>query len=199
MLIALRSLPGLFMTYSGTLLLALLLTLQGITVAQATQVFVTRDSDGNFVFSDRASPNAETHTVKALPTVPALKYDTRLPEAETHSAATAEATPPYHLLSILYPRDQENLPPGISATLELIVGLRPKLKPQDTLVLLDNGTPHYEGRKLTIPVPHLDPGKHRLQLAIRNAHNDLVMHSDPITVYVQRHSILRQNSKQGTK
>lgn len=187
------------MKYSGTLFLSLLLAVQSMTAAQATQVFVSRDAEGNFIFSDQASPDAETHTVRELPTVPALKYDNLLPEAESPPQLRKPEPHPYQLLSILYPRDRDNLPPGISATLELIVGLKPKLRPDDKLVLLDNGKSYYEGRTLTIPVPNLDPGEHQLELAIRNKHGDLVLHSDPITVYIQRHSVLRQQSRQSTK
>jgi len=186
------------MKYSGFLILLLL----GPFIwhpqqADATQVFVSRDAEGNFVFSDRSSPHSETHTVKPLPTIPAIKFE-RLPVLTEPD--TANPLPiPYQFLSILYPRDQDNLPPAITATLEIMVGLKPTLEARDKLVLLDNGKPYYEGRDITIPAPHLDPGEHQLQLAIRNANGDLVMHSEAITVYIQRHSILRNSSRSGTK
>ena len=186
------------MKYSGFLILLLLGSLTWHPQqADATQVFVSRDAEGNFVFSDRSSPYSETHTVKPLPTVPAIKFE-RLPAITEPDMANLLPTP-YQLLSILYPRDQDNLPPGITATLEVMVGLRPTLETSDKLVLLDNGKPYYEGRDLTIPAPYLDPGEHQLQLAIRNTNGDLVMRSEIITVYIQRHSILRNSSRNGTK
>ena len=169
------------------------------TTSHATQVFVSRDAQGNLIFSDRASPNAEQHRIKPLPTVPAFEYET--PDTNVKFPAIADEAPirsdgfEYQFLTILYPRDQDNLPPGVSATLEIMVGLRPKLRPQDQLVLLDNGTRAYTGRDLTISMSNLNPGQHLLQLAIEQPNGDLVQHSEGITIYVQRHSVLRNQAR----
>lgn len=203
------SYTGIYMTTSRVALVSLWLgSLMASFAVHATQVFVSRDSQGNLIFSDTATANATTHKVEPLPTVPALKY--QKPEANTNlpviaDEGSASNKPParidnfeYQFLTILYPRDQDNLPPGRSATLEVMVGLKPGLRQQDTLVLLDNGKPAYSGRDLALSVPNLDPGQHTLQLAIKRNNGDLVQHSEEITIYVQRHSVLRNQANKRT-
>lgn len=171
----------------------LLLSLQTI----ATEVYVTRDASGNFVFSDQVSPAAEKHVVRPLPTMPAIQIPvpSRVKQNEGGSINAKQSQPVPYQLSILYPRDRDNLPPGEVSTLELIAGLQPVLSEQDTLILQDNGRTYDEGRELRIPISRLTPGEHTLQLLIKNQHNDVIKQSNPITIYIQRHSVLRKPAK----
>ncbi|MCY0964212.1 DUF4124 domain-containing protein [Parathalassolituus penaei] len=59
--------------------------------AQAAQVYMSRDADGNIVFSDRAEGKAERINVQELPTVPAYMVPDRLKQAGTTTATTAPA------------------------------------------------------------------------------------------------------------
>ncbi len=156
---------------------------------------MTRDASGNFVFSDQVSPAAEKHVVRPLPTMPAIQIPAPSRAKQSESINAKQIQPVPYQLSILYPRDRDNLPPGEVSTLELIAGLQPVLSKQDTLILQDNGRTYYKGRELRIPISRLTPGEHTLQLLIKNQHNDVIKQSNPITIYIQRHSVLRKPAK----
>ena len=150
------------------------------------------------------TPQAETHRIQPLPTIPALKYQKADVFKERKSDQVVPVSPradtfQYQFLTILYPRDQDNLPPGPSATLEIMAGVKPRLRPKDTLVLIDNGKEIYSGRSLNISAANLDPGQHLLQLAIKRPNGDTIQESDTITVYIQRYSTLRNQAINRTK
>lgn len=159
------------------------------SIVQAGQVFMSRDADGNVVFSDRAEGNAERHEVKALPTVPAYVVPQRL---QTSSSDKAPKTlPDYKSISIVSPRSGETFQNGDANNLMVIVDLQPALLADDTLQLFDNGTLIRQTRAGYFAINDLERGEHKLDVAVYSHDGKEKIRSDAITVYIQRVSVLK--------
>ncbi|WP_221800037.1 DUF4124 domain-containing protein [Oceanobacter mangrovi] len=161
----------------------------------ATQVYVTRDADGNMIFSDRASADAEVHEVDGVPTVPAFVPPS--PDRSDKPAEPVKEQSYYQSLQILSPADQTNVPPGLAADLELVVDVVPALRPDDTISVLVDGAEIGSGKKTTYPINKLVRGQHVMEAMVRDGTNKIIMRSPSVTIYIQRTSIQnpqRQNT-----
>ncbi len=168
-----------------------ILCLTAASYAQAsTQVYVTRDAAGNLTFSDRASADSEAHDVNELPTVPAF-----VPPSADRAPPTAAPVQPeryYTSLQILSPSNQENIPTGLAASLNILIDVIPALRAEDTFVVLVDGSPIASGHDNSIPINQLIRGQHLLEAVIKDANNKEILRSPAVTVYIQRHSIQNQ-------
>ena len=152
--------------------------------AVAADVYMSRDANGNVIFSDTPSPNATVHEVKALPSVPALA-----PSATTAPQTPAKATETafsYTSLSIVSPTNQLTLPTGSTGDLDISGILSPSLRETDTVHLLDNGKAIQQGRQTSFQLTNLDRGEHKFQIVVRDKQGKTLISSNSVTVYVQR-------------
>ena len=155
----------------------------------ATEVYVTRDAQGHVVFTDQHQSGAETHNLKALPTVPAFKR----PESTTPEVKTPETNEvSYTSLSILSPGDQYQLPSGFGGEIEISGILTPGLEESHVIELLDNGRVVDKGKQTLFTLRYLDRGEHKLQLRVVDRQQKTVISSNKVTVYVQRYSRLNR-------
>lgn len=158
----------------------------------ATEVYITRDAQGNAVFSDQPQPGAETHKLKALPTVPAFKP----PVGKTPDVTASESNAVHYTsLGILTPTDQYQLAPGLGGEIQLSGILTPELGEGHTIELLDNGKVVDTGKQTLFTLRHLDRGEHTLQLRVVDQQQKAVITSNKVTVYVQRYSRLNRSGK----
>lgn len=158
----------------------------------ATEVYITRDAQGNIVFSDQPQSGAETHKLKELPTVPAFKPPvSKPPEAQAPQANAVS----YTSLGILTPSDQYQLPSGLGGELQVSGILTPKLEEGHVIELLDNGKVVDEGKQTLFTLRHLDRGEHKLQLRVVDQQQKTVISSNKVTIYVQRYSRLNRSGK----
>ncbi|MDO6681856.1 MULTISPECIES: hypothetical protein [unclassified Oceanobacter] len=153
----------------------------------ATQVHVSRDAEGNLVFSDRVSEGSEPHEVEELPTVPAFVAPSATSTSQTQT--TAQAGQFYTHLKILSPGNQDNIPTGLAASLNIVIDALPALRASDTFVVLVDGKPVTSGRDNSLPINQLVRGQHTLEAVINNASGQEILRSQAVTVYIQRHSI----------
>lgn len=158
--------------------------------ALATPVYMSRDANGNVVFTDQPSANSQRHEVKELPSVPAF-----VPPASTPQPATVnEPTFSYTSLSIISPTNEQQLPVGMAGNLDVSGVLSPGLREADTLYLLDNGNVIRQGRQTAFQLTNLERGEHTLQLVVRNQDGKTLISSNPVTVHVQRSSVLNRKA-----
>lgn len=154
-------------------------------VSAETEVFVSRDKNGNLIFSDRPSKNSEKHKVKELPTMPAMV----VPEKPAQTPETPiEDAFEYTSLAVVAPTDGAVLPRGSAGNLTISGVLSPGLQPKHTVVLVSKGDVKQRGRQTSFTLSNLPRGEHTYQLQVRDAKNKVLISSQAITVHVQRTS-----------
>lgn len=165
-----------------TCLLGLALTLP---VIAETKVYITRDENGNPVFSDRKSAESEDMVVRQLPTVPAMK----LPDSRSAESNSEEQTG-YQRMGIVSPASGSTLNPGDAGDTKIAGILIPGLQPGHVIVLTDNGNEVARGEKPSFELTNLDRGEHIFVLQVRDKQDKIRISSAPVTLYVQRPSAL---------
>lgn len=158
--------------------------------ATAAEVYISRDSNGNVVFSDQPSNNSQRHEVKELPSMPAFQ----VPAREPPPAKTTESRFNYTSLAIISPTQDFTLTTGYAGNLEVVGLLSPGLRESDTIYLLDNNQIIKKGRQSSFSLENLDRGEHVLQLVVRDAAGKSLITSNPVTVHVKR-AALRKRAK----
>jgi hypothetical protein len=148
------------------------------------------DEQGVTHFSDQAKPGAEKIA---------------LPETQTYTAPKTESVPNYppvkekitqYAVSVLYPEEGENYPPGHSQQISVAVEVTPGLEENHLLQFYLDGELIYTGRATTYTIPRLDRGQHAImaQVVEPRANNSRSMRvlakSELITFYTQQASIL---------
>ncbi len=151
----------------------------------ATEVYVSRDANGNVVFSDRPSASSERHEVKELPSIPALTPNTSL----NSPAKANEPSFSYTSLSILSPSNDQVFNIGQGGNVDISGVLVPNLREADTLYLLDNGNVIQEGRQTSVSLSNMDRGSHGLQFVVRDKQGKTLISSNTVTIHIQRASI----------
>lgn len=168
------------------LLIASSLLLTALIPAHAeTQVYLTRDADGNPVFSDRRSQDAEEHVVTELPLIPAFKE-----KAEQKSDTPIPKAVQYTSLSIVSPSNGTNLPNGFAGEIEVSGVLSPGLAEGDKIVLKDKGQVIATNQQTSFALKNLDRGEHIFSMQVIAPNGDIKISSQPVTIFVQRSSSL---------
>jgi hypothetical protein len=151
--------------------------------ANATDVFITIDEEGNRVFSDVPSKESRTHKIKEISTVPAVKVQ--------RTTATAidnkDIDPQYQQLTIMSPRHESTLTRDKLGNFVVSAQLSSLLSKNDEAVLLFDGREISVGSQLNWQINSADRGAHRLQVIIRKQSNQQEkISSSKVTVYVKR-------------
>jgi hypothetical protein len=162
--------------------LATLLALWLVPASAATEVYVSRDENGNLIFSDRPSKNSEKHEVKELPTMPAMK----VPEKESEPEPKKEPAFEYTSLAIVSPSEGTNIPRGMGGNISVNGVLSPGLQAGHSVVLLQGSTVVKRGRQTSFSLSNLSRGEYQFQLQVRDKNDEALISSQPVTVYVQR-------------
>lgn len=162
--------------------------LLSLTTAFASEVYFSRDENGNVVFSDTPSANSELHQVKEIPTMPALV----VPAKQIVNKKSDDGSFQYTSLSIVSPVDDQAIPTGHAGNVSVSGVLSPGLRPTDTIYLLDQQSVIRKGRQTTFSLSNLSRGEHTLQLVVRNEKGKDLISSNPVTIHVQRASVLRR-------
>ncbi|MCD8523432.1 MAG: DUF4124 domain-containing protein [Saccharospirillaceae bacterium] len=155
----------------------------------ATEVYISRDANGNVVFSDQPGQHSEKHAVRDLPSIPAYVA----PPSALQPAKVNEPTFSYTSLSIITPANGQDIPTGFAGNVEVSGVLSPGLREADTLYLLDNGDVIRQGRQTSFQLTNLSRGEHGLQLVVRDQAGNTIISSNLVTIYVQRASVLNRS------
>ncbi|UXD86570.1 DUF4124 domain-containing protein [Thalassolituus hydrocarboniclasticus] len=171
-------------------LMSLILLLTACT-SLATEVYISRDANGNVIFSDKPGKNSEKHAVKELPSIPAYVA----PPTAHQPAKVNEPSFNYTSLTIITPTNGQDIPTGFAGNVEVSGVLSPALREADTLYLLDNGEVLRQGRQTAFQLTNLSRGEHALQLVVRDKAGNTITSSNVVTIYVQRASVLNRSGR----
>lgn len=160
--------------------------------AYASDVYFSRDENGNAVFSDQPSPDAEALEVENIRTVPAFEAQPK--ETTEKESKDEEATFDYTSLSIVSPLNDQTVPTGHAGNVTISGVLSPGLRSSDTLYLLNRGRVVKKARRSSFNLKNLPRGEHRFQLVVKDQDDETLISSNPVTVHVKRASILNRSN-----
>lgn len=176
------------LTNNGFFYISLSLIAASIALsAFATEIFVTRDKDGNPVFSDQPSKNAEKIIIQDIQTVPRENVGTSVGS----SSNTIKELPKYNNFSIVSPKNDESIRENTGA-MTVLLTLEPELRGNDSVSLYMDGQEVASGRQLSFSLSNVDRGTHTLQAKIKSSAGKSIFESNSITVHLQRISVLNR-------
>ena len=166
----------------GYRLLSSILLICFSVVGFATDVYITRDKNGNPVFSDQPSTGADKIVIPDIQTVAPSKTQ---PSLNADPRAKIKVIPKYTSISIISPKDDESVREN-SGKLTVQLALAPEIRGNDQVELLIDGKPVARGQDLSITIDNVDRGTHSLQAQVSTGDGDVILRSDPITVHLLR-------------
>lgn len=167
----------------SAVLLAVILS--GVSsVSYGTDVYITRDKDGNPVFSDQPSNDAEKLIIEDIQIIPSERPRT----STSPGSGTIKELPKYNDLTIVSPKDDQTIRENTGA-LSIQLNLDPELRGKDVIKLYMDGKVVAEGRQLSFNLSNVDRGSHVLQAAVTSSSGKKSIQSKSITVHLQRISV----------
>lgn len=157
--------------------------------AHATDIYRSKDSEGNVVYSDTPGPGAEKVTLgepTILPSLPPPKSAVQ-PNDEKRLAVK------YESLTITRPTDSQTIRENI-ANVNVAVSARPGLQSvygHKLQLLFDGQEVDAPGGKTSFMLPSVDRGAHTLQAVILGSNGKVVMRSPITTFFVHKQSVRR--------
>jgi hypothetical protein len=151
--------------------------------ANATNVFITIDEEGNRVFSDVPSKESRTHKIKNISTVPAVKVQRTTATAINSKDVDTQ----YQQLIIISPTNESTLTRDKLGNFVVSAQLSSALSENDEAVLLFDGREISASSQLNWQINNADRGAHSLQVMIRKQNNQQEkIISSKVVVYVKR-------------
>ncbi|NKB36595.1 MAG: DUF4124 domain-containing protein [Gammaproteobacteria bacterium] len=158
-----------------------------LATALSAEVYRSVDEEGNVVYTDQASPDAEVIQVDELQTISppapsrAFKYEKKSEKAKKYSQISI--TSPQHDMAI---RDN-------SGSVTVSVSVTPVLGLGHSLVLYFDGKESLLGAATSKTFTNVDRGSHQLRAAVKNAEGRILISSKSVTFHLQRQSLNRPN------
>lgn len=153
--------------------------------ANATNVFITIDENGNRIFSDQPSKGAQKHKVREIQTVPAVKLPTAAAEKGNEQESSS-----YSSLTITNPASGSIIHRGMTGNFSVMASIVPALQEGDESILMINGRVVAQGQQLHWQLNNIERGEHSLTAAIRDRKSQEIKITSPaVSVVVQRASV----------
>ena len=157
-----------------------------VVPVQATEVYVTRDAEGNLIYSDKPMGESTRHQVQALPTVPAFTAPVSSPVNSRIDSERRQRQSQYTSLSIISPSDQFTLETGLAGDIEVSAVLSPGLRFGHSLVLLVNDQVVQRSEQSQFSLRNLSRGEQVLQIQVRDESERILISSQTVKVHVKR-------------
>lgn len=153
------------------------------TIAAET-VYKSVDEQGNVIFSDQPSANAEKLEVEAAPTI-----DFEQLSLPPRAKETVENSATYQQVLILEPGNEQTIHdnPG---NLTVLIASEPTLKQEHQIMLEMDGKRVSTGTGNTVKIENIDRGQHTLTARIVDANGNVLLSSRPTTFFMRRVSKL---------
>ena len=167
----------------------LLIYLVLVTVATAETVYKTMDEEGNIVFSDNLTEGAEVIEIKEIQTIsfPETKSFDYTPSKKKQSNAQ------YTKLYITYPENDATIWNN-EGNVSIEIKIEPALHEKDLIVLFMDGKQLSTGTIPQFSLTNIDRGTHAIDVAVKNAKDELLRRSAKIVFHLRRMSKLFPNS-----
>jgi hypothetical protein len=164
----------------------LLLLLSTLAATAAAQVYRSVGPDGSVHFSDQPEPGATPVEIRPVVVVPPAATPPPRPGSSSPSAAVSG----YRSFMIASPTEDEGVRAN-DGNVSVSLALDPPLAPEHRVLILLDGQPVGDaGTSLTVTLPNLDRGTHRLEASVVDGRGTPVMSTPPVTFHVLRVSIL---------
>ncbi|MDO0945272.1 MULTISPECIES: DUF4124 domain-containing protein [Chromohalobacter] len=164
-----------------------------VSLAQATPIYRSVDSQGNVTYSDRpGGDQVEVAPVNTVPSRPApAPRETAANEAASGAGEPEASTfTPYERLRIAAPTNESTLPTGAAGDTQVSVALSPELREGHRLrLVVDDEVRQPPQQATTFSLTGLERGEHTLRVELVDAEGRVRQRSAPVTLYVQRASV----------
>ena len=152
--------------------------------AFAVDVYITKDKDGNPVFSDQPSRGAEKITIEEIQTIPKARTEPISP-----SSSNVKELPKYDSLTITNPQDDQTIRENTGA-ISVSLSVSPELRGNDVIKLYMDDKEVSSGKELSFNLSNIDRGTHVFQAAILSPSGKKLIESASVTIHLQRTSII---------
>ena len=162
-----------------------------LSASVQADVYKSVDENGEVMFSDQPTPNAQRMKLPELPT-----YKAPPVPGFSSSPKPAPAASPYDSLKIVAPENDATIRDN-QGVVRVQVALEPPLmsKQGHKIQFYLNGEPHGMPVATTsISFSNLDRGTYTLTTSVVDASGAVLMTSDPVVFHLHRESVLNPNS-----
>lgn len=162
-----------------------------LSASVQADVYKSVDENGEVIFSDQPTPNAQRMKLPELPTYKALPVP-----GFSSSPKPAPAASPYDSLKIVAPENDATIRDN-QGVVRVEVALEPPLmrKQGHKIQFYLNGEPHgIPVATTSISFSNLDRGSYTLTTSVVDASGAVLMTSDPVVFHLHRESVLNPNS-----
>lgn len=162
--------------------------LNPLTIVAEEKVYRSIDKNGNVVFTDQVTENAEEIEIKETAT-----YTETIPTYTPSTKPKSEDAPAgYSSLSILEPAREAAIRSN-SGSLTVSYSLQPGLEPKHSTQLLMDGSPvQSSGGAGSFSLTNIDRGTHTLTVQVINEDGAVMIASDSIMITMLRYAQVRQ-------
>ena len=177
------------MDYAETMRILLLFVTLFFLIPVSAGVYRSLDADGNVVYTDKPSPDAEEIKIDKVQTIPA-------------GADNFEYTPPekpavgdYTKLEIVNP-ENDHVFTGNTGEVIVSVVIEPELntKRGDRFILTMDGKKVADSTSTSFSFTNLDRGTHTVEVHATNKNGRYLMSSAPVSFTIKRTSVLNPNN-----
>ncbi len=174
-------------------LLILLALYSGLTIA--ADVYKTVDENGNVIFSDKPSSDAERIHIKEIQTIDSGGVPESTESAPEGESAATDEFGGYYKLQILEPKNDSSFQEN-SGSLNVSVEVEPAFSPDlgHKLVLNMDGKPVTTSSTTQMSVSNVDRGTHTIFVTAVDESGKELIQSDSVTFTMHRYSKLQNNS-----
>ncbi|MGB7933213.1 MAG: DUF4124 domain-containing protein [Gammaproteobacteria bacterium] len=154
-------------------------------------VYKSVDENGEIIFSDQPTPNAQRMKLPELPT-----YKAPPVPGFSSSPKTAPVASPYDSVKIIAPENDATIRDN-QGVVRVEVALDPPLmiKQGHKIQFYLNGEPHgIPVGTTSISFSNLDRGTYTLSMSVVDASDAVLMRSEPVVFHLHRESVLNPNS-----
>jgi Domain of unknown function (DUF4124)/Bacterial Ig domain len=167
--------------------LALTVTLSGPALSQ---IYRTKDADGNVVFTDTPPPGGSAKQVQLQHTNTAEPVAVP-PPATPEDEAVVEEVAPTQAVRITSPANDETIPMG-GGNFSVVARVEPPLEKGQSLQLSLDGNPTGKLQQSGFwDLTSVDRGTHQLTVAVVDSNGQIITSSLPVTVHVMRPGLNR--------
>lgn len=167
-----------------TILLGLFLT----TLVSAETVYKSVDEEGNVIFSDSKTENAEVIEIQDAQALDMPKVRT----FKLSPPKEKQQTPEYTKLVIVSPQNDSTIRSN-QGNVTINTEIEPEIKDKDILVLYLDGKQVKTGKKPQLLLNDINRGTHTVDVAIKNEDGVELKRSSKVTFHVRQTSILFPN------
>ena len=165
------------MNYAEPMRYVILISSLLFCFVSSAEVYRSVDADGNVVFSDEPTPNAEKVIIPEVQTVPP-------PNAGNFRYKSPQGKPRSYTLAITSPADDAAIRDN-AGNISVSVSVEPRLFSGDKLVIYMDGKE--VGTGTSVSLQNVDRGTHQLRAVIKDRNDRIRKSSKSVSFHMLRH------------